>query len=226
MRRSLLALLVVAAGATRVSAQEPLDFVGDRETATQLSRILESVRGNGLPVDPVISKARHAAMIHAPASRLLSAAQAVARRLELAREALGPRSGAADLAAGEDALSVTGVTTDMLVAIRAAQPSRSIAVPLGVMTQLVASGVKPAYATEIVSRLTRAGANNAQLVALGNDVNQDVIAGAGAMASLQTRLAPLRPLLAHAPLQVPAQTLQGPTISNGTGGDPKGRGRP
>ncbi len=225
MRRSLVALLLVAVGATRAGAQESLGFIGDHETATQLSHILESVRGNGLPVEPVISKARHAAMIHAPASRLLSAAQAVARRLELAREALGPRSIPADLAAGEDALSVSGVTPDMLAAIRAAHPSRSVAVPLGVMAQLVASGVKPAEAAATVDRLTRAGATNAQLVALGNDVNRDVIAGASARASLETRLAPLRPLLAHVPVPVPAQTLQGP-ISTGVGGDPKGRGRP
>lgn len=224
MRRSLYAVLIVAIAGTRASAQESLDFVSDRETATQLSHILETVRGNGLPIDPVISKARHAAMIHAPNARLLSAAQAVARRLELAREALGPRSITADLTAGEDALSVRGVTTEMLVAIRSAQPSRSIAVPLGVLTQLVASGVKPEEATATVSTLTRAGATNAQLVALGNEVNQDVLAGAGARASLETRLLTLRPLLAHAP--VPVQGLQGPTITNGNAADPKGRGRP
>jgi hypothetical protein len=75
-----------------------------------------------------------------------------------------------------------------------------------------------------VSTLTRAGATNAQLVALGNEVNQDVLAGAGARASLETRLSTLRPLLAHAP--APVQSLQGPTITNGNAADPKGRGRP
>lgn len=214
MRRGIATVVAIAAaaslaGAARAAhAQEALDFVSDRETAAQLARIVESVRSRGLPVEPVVSKARRGALVHAAPARIVSAAQAVATRLETAREALGPRATDVDLAAGEDALSVHGVTREMLEVIHTAQPARSAAVPLGVMAQLVASGVPPQQATEIVARLTRGGASNAQLVSLGNDVNQDVGAGAGAMASLQTRLETLKPMLARgAPVPVPGAAV-------------------
>lgn len=202
-----------------VIAQSTTDLLAsDREASAQLSKIVESVRTSGLPVEPVVAQARRGALIHAPSARIISAAQAVANRLVVAREALGPRSADADLAAGENALAVKGVTKDMLESIRAAQPAKTVAVPLGVMAQLVASGVAPEQAAEIVSRLIRAGATNVQLVSLGNDVNQDVTAGGGAMASLQVRLETLRPLLARA-ASVPssAQTILGPATATGRG---------
>lgn len=220
MMRGSLVLIALATAARVASAQESLEFVADRDVALQLSRIVESVRSRGLPVEPVVAKARRGAQIRAPGARIVSAAQAVARRLDVAREALGPSSPPIDIAAGEDALSTPGVTKEMLQIIHAAQPSRSVAVPVGVMAQLVASGVKPDQAATIVARLTRGGASTVQLVALGNDVNQDVLSGASAMASLQTRLETLRPLLAYIPAPVPASGL---TTTGAGVADPRSR---
>jgi hypothetical protein len=117
----------------------------------------------------------------------------------------------------------------MLRRIRIAQPTTSVAVPIGVMAQLVASGVAPRDAAEIVGRLVQAKATSAQLVSLGNDVSQDVIAGAGPASALQIRLETLKPLLAYgAPGS--AAAISDFTTAAPTGAGPKSppnpRGRP
>ena len=228
--RPLLLAAVIATGAARLAAaQESLDFLNaDRETTAQVTRIMESVKAANLPTGPVVATARRAVQVHAPPPRLIAALQAVASRLEAARSALGPASPEADILAGQDALSTKGVTTDMLHLIRAAQPHRSVAVPLGVMAQLVASGVAPKQAVEIVSRLAKANATAKQLADLGNEVSEDVIAGAGAASALQIRLETLRPLLSFGAAPGLATDAAPSGLTNGASGTgPKNpRGRP
>jgi hypothetical protein len=226
MRRLLLIVGLLGGVAGVARGQESLDFVSaDRETAAQLTQILESVKAADLPTEPVIAKARLAMRVKAPPARLVVVLRAVASRLEEARAALGPASPKADIIAGQDALSNTGVTKDMLHQIREARPKGSVAVPIGVMTQLVASGVAPGKATDIVSALVRGSATNVQLVALGNNVSQDVIAGAGAMSALQIRLETLKPLLAYGTGAASAATvLDGFAAQPGAAGTGPGKG--
>jgi hypothetical protein len=198
MRRAVAVAVLVSGLTTAARAQASFDFVdADRETLAQLTRIVESVKAANLPTEPVVAKARLAAQVHASPARMIAALEAVASRLADARDALGSTTPNVDITAGADALSFKGVTKEMLQRIHVAQPSRSIAVPLGVLAQLVASGVAPKDAAEIVSRLVHARATNAQLVSLGNHVSQDVIAGAGPASALQIRLETLKPLLAY-----------------------------
>jgi hypothetical protein len=67
-----------------------------------------------------------------------------------------------------------------------------------VLAQLLASGVKPKQATDIVTDLMRKGASGQQLADLGKDVNADVAAGAQANVALDTRLRGLTAVLAPA----------------------------
>jgi hypothetical protein len=231
MLRALVVAALIAVSSRVAFAQESLDFVeADRETVAQLARIVASVKAANLPTEPVVAKARLAARVHASPARIVAALQAVAERLDDAREALGGSSPKADIMAGADALGTKGVTKDMLQRIREAQPARSIAVPLGVMAQLVASGVPPRQAADIVTRLVRARATTTQLVALGNDVSQDVIAGAGATSALQIRLETLKPLLAYGAPSAATAADAFVTSSGGGATSPKGpqnpRGRP
>jgi len=201
--RANLALLAVfatlGASASRAGAQDSIaSLSGDRETAAQLARIVNAARERGLPVEPIIAKAQRGALVHAAPAKIVAAAQAVARRLSDARDALAPRPTPGDISAGEDALSITGVSTDALRAVRAVSPTRPVAVPIGVLAQLVASGVPAPKATAIVTELMKRGATNVQLVALGTDVNADVVAGTRADAALGVRLNGLTPLLAPA----------------------------
>src|SRR5207248_6940650 len=114
-----------AVAPTALCAQNsPDSLAADRETATQLARILESAKRRGLPIDPIVAKARQGAMLHAAPPRIVAAAEAVSRRLDAARDALAPRPTDADIAAGQDALSIAGVTVEMLRTIRAARPNQ------------------------------------------------------------------------------------------------------
>ena len=234
MYRAVAAGVLLLGSSAVARAQNSFDFVdADRETIAQLTRIVESVKAANLPTEPVVAKARLAVQARVSTTRMIAALQAVAARLEQAREALGTSAATADIMAGADALSTKGVTREMLQRIRVAQPSRSIAVPIGVMQQLVASGVAPKEAADIVSRLVRAKASNAQLVSLGNDVSQDIIAGAGPGSALQIRLETLKPLLAYGASAVGAtSTADAFTVSapgaNGAGpkSPPNPRGRP
>ncbi|MGH7623333.1 MAG: hypothetical protein ACREMU_13400 [Gemmatimonadaceae bacterium] len=189
-------IAVMSGLAGPASAQDSLPpSAPDSAAASQLSQIVNAVRANGLPADPIIAMARLGALTHAPSARIVAAARLVAARLATARTALAPKPSAADIAAGEDALSI-GVQADALRVVRAASPNRSVAVPLGVLAQLVASGVPTKRAMTMVTDLMKQGVTNTQLVALGNDVNADVARGARPEASLETRMGGLTAVLA------------------------------
>ena len=166
----------------------------DERTRTALEQLVERTETRGLPPQPIVVKARFAALMHAPGPKIVSVARAVADRLEVARTALAPRPTAGDIKAGEDALSA-GVTPDALRLVRAVRPDRPVAVPLGLLAQLVATGVPVARASRIVTDLMRKGADNQQLVALGNDVNSDVALGERADAALDLRTQALNAVL-------------------------------
>jgi hypothetical protein len=208
-------ILACAIAARPVAAQDSAAIVGlDAETSAQVSRIVASARSRGLPVDPILSKVRFAVVVHAPAAKIVATAEAVATRLDAARSVVAPHGAPGDIAAGEEALSFN-VPKDVLKRVVQASANRSVAVPIGVLTQLVVSGVPANKAGEIVTELIKRGASPAQLVALGNDVNADVQGGARAVESADIRMRGLTPLLAPA-----AAAAQGPAAGLQSG-DPR-----
>jgi hypothetical protein len=216
MRRVIAGLALLAAARVAL-AQSPEDLNADRETTAQLDRILSSAREKRLPIDPIIAKARQGVLLRTPPARIVAAAEAVSRRLEDARDALAPSPTANDIAAGQDALAIPGVTKDMLHAIRAQRPNRPVAVAIGVMAQLAASGVEPGRAAGVVADLVRRQATDGQLASFGNEVNRDVSEGIAAVASLNVRLKGLTPLLPHLGAAPPQQGL----ITTAPAGGPK-----
>jgi hypothetical protein len=213
MMRAMLMALAFVVGAGSVSAQEPM--------SAELNDILNAARQKGLPTDPIVAKARQGVLFKKSDAKIVAAAQAVSRRLEQAREALGSGATIADLNAGQDALSVEGVTTDMLRVVRRERPSRPVVVPVGLLAQLVASGVNPSYATDLVAKLVRANASDVQLVSLGEGVNSDVHSGAKAMQSLEVRLKALRPVLAYTTPATAASAVD--AFTTGTTADPRSK---
>jgi hypothetical protein len=191
------AVMLLACAVRVAAAQDTSALIsGDREASAELSRIVETTRQGGLPVDPILAKVRYAVLVaHAPPPKIVAAARAVAGRLEEARNALAPHPTPPDIAAGEDALS-SGVSPAALQDIRKANPSRPVAVPLGVLAQLVANGVPEKRAAKIVTDLIRRGATAEQLVALGNEVNADVALGTVAANALDLRMSRLNAVLA------------------------------
>jgi hypothetical protein len=171
-----------------------LDGKLDGETQAVVLRALDSARTRGLPVEPLVDKALEGATKRAAGPRIQAAVEMLMQRLETARDALAPNPGPRDIAAGADALAY-GATREALVTMRAIRPNESIAVPLGVLTQLVASGVPVARATRVVADLLRRGARDEQLIALNNDVRTFVAAGASPQAALDVRMRGLNAVL-------------------------------
>ncbi len=188
-------LVVLAFSARGARAQDSLVFKGaDRETKAALAKIVAEASARGLPTAPIVSKAQFALVVHAPANRIVATAQAVADRLDASRAALATDTLSADITNGEDALSFK-IPKEILTRIHLVAPNRSIAVPLAVLTQLVASDVPAEHASGIVIRLMRQGATSTQLLALGNNVSSDVQRGARGAESADIRLRGLTPLL-------------------------------
>jgi hypothetical protein len=210
MRSPHVAALVLALAARGACAQDSLTFKGaDRETRAALEKIVADANARGLPSDHIVSKVQFALVVHAPAARILETAQAVADRLETARRAIAADTLPADIAAGEEALSFR-IPKDILTRIHRAAPSRPIAVPIGLLTQLVANAVPAEHAGEIVIKLVRRGATPKQFADLGNDVNSDVQRGAKGAESVDIRLRGLTPLLSPTPTTTGDLTASSP----------------
>jgi hypothetical protein len=194
--RHLVAGVLLALATRGAGAQDSLAFKGaDRETRAALAKIVADADARGLPSGHIVSKVQFALVVHAPPARILETAQAVADRLETARAAIASDTLPADIAAGEEALSFK-IPKDILARIHRAAPNRAIAVPIGLLTQLVANAVPAEHAGEIVIKLVRGGATPKQFADLGNDVNSDVQRGAKGAESVDIRLRGLTPLLA------------------------------
>jgi len=222
MRYALVAIFVVlpahlAAQAAPRSAR--LDGKLDGETKAAVQRTLDSAATRGLPVEPLVDKALEGATKRAAGPRIQAAVSMLMSRLEAARDALAPNPGPRDIAAGADALAY-GVTREALVAMRTIRPNGSVAVPLGVLTQLVASGIPVDRATRVVADLLRRGARDEQLIALNNDVRTFVASGASPQAALDVRVRGLNAVLPLGGAGVLSGDANSPTGLNATGKKP------
>ena len=171
-----------------------LDGKLDVETQAVVLRTLDSARTRGLPMEPLVDKALEGATKKAAGPRIQAAVSSLLGRLEAARDALLPNPTPRDITAGADALAF-GATREALKAMRAIRPNESVAVPLGVLTQLVASGVPVGRATRVVADLMRRGAKDEQLIALNDDVRSYVAAGASPEVALDVRTRGLNAVL-------------------------------
>jgi hypothetical protein len=196
-RFSFVVALSLAVAVPAARGQEPSRDTGslkrleqtlDADTYRAVVQVIDGARARGLPTDPLVDRALEGAMKRASGARIRAAVSTLAQRLEVARGALAPSPTAADIAAGAGALSV-GVPRETLRTIRSIQPDRPVAVPLGVLTELVARSVPVDKAATLVVRLLRRGATPTQLVALGEDIQRDIAAGIepGAAFDIRTR---------------------------------------
>ena len=195
MRFPIIAVVLLAIALSEAGAQESardasllarLEQALDADTYRAVVAVIDGARARSLPTDPLLDRALEGALKRAPGLRIRSAVSALAQRLEVARAALAPSPTAADIAAGAGALGV-GVPRETLRAIRSIQPDRPVAVPLGVLTELVTRSVPIDQAATLVVRLIRQGATSTQLVALGEDVQRDIAAGVSPGAAFDVR---------------------------------------
>jgi hypothetical protein len=148
----------------------------DSVTQAALRREMSRAQSRGLPVEPLEAKVREGQIKRAAPARIRSAVAALAVRLDTARSALGPASNAAELVAGADALAV-GADAGALRTLRTLGGARDLAAPLGALAQLVASGVAPGRATQMIVELLKHGVTPREVLAFGIAVESDVLAG-------------------------------------------------
>lgn len=158
----------------------------DADTYKAVVQVISGARARALPTGPLVDRALEGAMKRAPGARIRAAVTTLAQRLEVAKKELAPSPTESDIAAGAGALGV-GVPRATLRAIREIQPDRPVAVPLGVLTELVSRSVPVDRATRLVVELLRRGATSPQLVALGENVQRDIAAGIEPSAALDIR---------------------------------------
>jgi hypothetical protein len=196
-------------------------FATDPAASAELAKIVEATRAKGLPVDPILAEARYAITVHAQPSRIVAIARDMAARLEVAREALAPHPIPNDIRAGEEALHYVprSVLTDVR---RASPPDSSVAVPLGVLVQLVTGGQSVKRAAQMVTWLVSHGASGQQLASFSSDVNSDVQNGGRPDDALNVRMRGLSAVLAPAGASSGLATAVG-TMSAPAPVKPKGR---
>ncbi len=176
---------------TQVSTQDgsvnaALGLIDDTVARDALRSIIADAAANGLPTSPLVTKLREGVAKHASADRIRSATNLLAQRLATAAGALAPSRSADELAAGADALQV-GVPATTLKEMRVIWPAKPLTVPLGVLTEMVSSGVSHANASRRVRELLVKGATAAQIAALGTNVRADIAAGLAPDASMELR---------------------------------------
>jgi hypothetical protein len=170
-------------------ARYAADAATELDSATQaaLRTELARARARGLPLEPLLAKVREGQIKRAQPARIRAAVASLAIRLDSARAALGSASTAEEMISGADAIAA-GAGASALRTLRVAGGRRDLVAPLGALAQLVASGVAPLRATQLIVELLRRDAPATQLLAFGNAVEADVGAGVPAEESAVFRL--------------------------------------
>ena len=182
-----LALASALAGARAGAQQETrVSLIRDDATRSVVSNQLRLAKERGVPVEPLISKALEGVAKHASSSSIRAAMDALQKRLRKANDLLAPAASVDELSAGADALSV-GAPAKTLKLMRKASPKRSVAVELGVLTELIARNVSPKKASQTVLELMARGATSAQLTDLNRSVQSDVALGLTPEAAIDMR---------------------------------------
>jgi hypothetical protein len=179
--------LAFALSAPALRAQDArLDARLDARTREAVVAIIDSARGEGIPSEPLVQKALEGASKHADGARILTAVRRLARELGDARSALGAGSSDAEVIAGASALHA-GIAPAALSKMRASRTHGTLTVALAVLSDLVARGVPGDTATTVISALTVAGAQDAELLQFQQGVERDIAQGATPAAALGVR---------------------------------------
>ena len=190
MRWTLFVAVLMTARAASGQAPQGLDSA----TAAAIAPIVAQARAEKLPVTPLYAKAREGQVQRVPVAKIEAAVRMLADRMRTANEALAPDASEQELHAAADAIK-SGVPPETLRAMRKAGGDGSLAVPIGVLTQLIARGVPVERASMEVVSLLQKGAVARNFIALEESVRQDVLAGRRPDESLDLRLKGIIPNL-------------------------------
>ncbi len=177
-------IIVALLLSAQVAAQDPRLERLDPDTRSAVVALMDSARGDGLPVEPLIQRALEGATKSAPGARIIAAVRRLTLDLGTARTALGTDASSPELEAGVAALRA-GATPQVLTQLRTVRrPPLTMA--LSVLADLVASGVPADSAAAAVLTLAPK-ARDADLVEFRRAVERDIALGAppGAASSVR-----------------------------------------
>ncbi len=163
-----------------------LDARLDARTRDAVVALIDSACADGIPSEPLVQKALEGASKHADGLRILTAVRMLDRELGDARAALGASSSDAEMIAGASALHA-GIAPAALSRMRASRAHGSLTVALAVLADLVARGVPGDTATSVISALTVAGTQDAELLRFQQGVERDIAQGATPSAAIGVR---------------------------------------
>lgn len=182
---------VLTAGLQPAAAQDARLSRLDAVTGAAVSRLVDSARAAGLPVEPLVDKALEGASKHAPGPRIAEAVRLLLADLGRARGALGGGP-EAELVAGAAALRA-GLPPDALGRLRQARGDAPLTVPLATLADLVARGVPVETAQSVIAALAARGEPDARYVELRRVVESDIGAGVPPAAAATVRAQGGRP---------------------------------
>jgi hypothetical protein len=179
-------LLAPAAAGAQGGADPRLAQRLDPRTRAAVELLVDSARQAGLPVEPLVDRALEGASKGAPDSLILRVVRTLAGELRAARVALGTRATAAEISAGADALH-WGVRPEELTRLRRVRSGQPLTVALGVLADLVSSGVPADDASRALMRVA-AAARDEQLRVLRQEVERDIALGAPPSVAMELRV--------------------------------------
>jgi hypothetical protein len=212
VRLALLGLLLAAVPA--IAGAQESRLVGRLPDVARASvdSIIESARGRGLPVEPLVDRALEGAAMGAAPGIIVGAIRRLHDELVVVRGAFGGSATTAELTAGVSALRA-GATPQDLTRLRRLRPGRPLTVAAAVLADLAAAGVPADTAVGAVLVLAR-DADDADYIAFRRNVQRDIEQGASPAAALAIRV---RGALAEA---------DAPALGTGTPPPPRPKQKP
>jgi hypothetical protein len=244
MRRVRHLVLASAAYAATLAAQpapeERLAGRLDASTREQVVALVDSLKSEGLPTEPIVDRALEGASKQADGARIVSVVRGFATHLRVARSVLGPGSTSREIIAGANALKA-GIKSEELAKVRAARDGVRYAVAFDVLTGLKNRAVPNDTAVRVVASLVKLAANDQQYGVLLDQIERAIAAGVPpALAASEQGITVERAVLAGGgnsvtpggQLPSPRGVLQtGPSATNPNAGTatritPEGQGAP
>lgn len=170
----LLALGVSAAA--QGPAEDRLTGRLDQETRSQVVALVDSLRKEGLPVEPIVDRALEGAAKRADGTLIVKVVRGFASHLRVARNVLGPGSSDREIVAGANALKA-GIKAEELTRVRSARDGLRYAVAFDVLTGLKNRNVPNDTAVRVIGTLVRLAASDAQYVALLDQIERAIADG-------------------------------------------------
>ena len=202
MKTSFLTLALALSAATAVAQQVPMSV--DPRTVPELKAEFARAAKLGLPEAPLVSRARLGYSYNASVKRIGDVMHALTDRMVMARNALTPVQADAELEAGANAIQ-SGVPERVLRNLRTAQPVRSLAVPIGVLQELVLRGVPWKQAAVKVDSMLKRNVADVQIALLGRDIQADIASGLAPSVALDVR--------SRGVLSLPQGAVQGSAVA-------------